>query len=73
MSYRISHFIRPGSETFGRANAAARAASHGGGAAPHGKERVAEGGETSSWKGVSSPTLVLHPSQHEVREWRTAR
>lgn len=51
---------------------AARAASHGGGAASYGKERVAEGGETSPWKGVS-PTLVLHPSRHEVREWRTGQ
>lgn len=37
----------------GRVRAAARAASHGGGAASYGKERVAEGGETPPWKGVS--------------------
>lgn len=66
-------FIRPRrSETFGRANVVARAASHGGGAALYGKERVAEGGEMCVGGSISL-LWSFYPSQHEVREWRTAR
>lgn len=45
---------------------AARATSHRGGAALHENGRVAEGGESSPWKGVphvSLPTLLLRPSR----------
>lgn len=52
ISLRMSYvYPCPGSETFGRICAAARAASHRGGAAPHEKERVSEGGETSPGEG----------------------
>lgn len=53
--------IRPRDETFSHTNAVARAASHGGGPASHGKERVAEGGETSLGEGSISPYLDPSP------------